>query len=127
MSEIKRLRVFGGPNGSGKSTLFSKIKEQFSVGHFVNSDEIENEIATKGYINMEQFGLVLTQGDLDLFKLEENTHSLLQKSDREGHVIDVEIRENVIGCSNLNRRRCEGFVEEDNSIEESRSIQERSG
>ena len=67
MSTTKRLRVFGGPNGSGKSTLFSSIADQFNVGHFINSDEIEKEISSKGFINIEQFGLYLTQKDLDVF------------------------------------------------------------
>ncbi len=53
MSTTKRLRVFGGPNGSGKSTLFSSVADQFNVGHFINSDEIEREISSKGFINIE--------------------------------------------------------------------------
>lgn len=96
MSTTKRLRVFGGPNGSGKSTLFSSVADQFNVGHFINSDEIEKEISSKGFINIEQFGLYLTQKDLDVFKQEPHTITLIEKALREGHQIDVEIRENVI-------------------------------
>lgn len=96
MSTTKRLRVFGGPNGSGKSTLFSSVADQFNVGHFINSDEIEREISSKGFINIEQYGLYLTQQDLDAFKKEPNTISLIEKASIEGHQIDVEIRENVI-------------------------------
>ena len=96
MSTTKRLRVFGGPNGSGKSTLFSSVADQFNVGHFINSDEIEREISSKGFINNEQYGLYLTQQDLDAFKKEPNTISLIEKASIEGHQIDVEIRENVI-------------------------------
>lgn len=96
MSDTKRLRVFGGPNGSGKSTLFSSIAEQFNVGHFINSDEIEKEISSKGFINIESFGLNLTQDDLDDFKQEPNTITLIEKAKKEGRIIDVEIRENVI-------------------------------
>lgn len=96
MSAIKRLRVFSGPNGSGKSTLFSSVADQFNVGHFINSDEIEREISSKGFINIEQYGLYLTQQDLDVFKKEPNTISLIEKALIEGHKIDVEIRENVI-------------------------------
>ncbi len=96
MSATKRLRVFGGPNGSGKSTLFSSIADQFNVGHFINSDEIEREISSKGFVNIEQFGLYLTQQDLDVFKQEPHTKSLIEKALIEGHEIDVEIRENVI-------------------------------
>ena len=96
MSATKRLRVFGGPNGSGISTLFSSIADQFNVGHFINSDEIEREISSKGFVNIEQFGLYLTQQDLDVFKQEPHTKSLIEKALIEGHEIDVEIRENVI-------------------------------
>ncbi len=96
MPAFKRLRVFGGPNGSGKSTLFASIKEQFNVGHFINSDEVEREITSNGFINIESFGLTLTQEDLDAFKAEPNTHTLIEKAAFEGHVIDIEIRENVI-------------------------------
>ncbi len=96
MSHTKRLRVFGGPNGSGKSTLFSSIAEQFNVGHFINSDEIEKEIVSKGFINIESFGLNLTQADLDDFKQEPNSITLIAKAKKEGRIIDVEIRENVI-------------------------------
>lgn len=96
MSATKRLRVFGGPNGSGKSTLFASIAEQFNVGHFINADEIENQIASTGFINIEKFGLTLKQEDLDAFKKESNTKTLIHKAELEGHEIDVEIRENVI-------------------------------
>lgn len=96
MSDTKRLRVFGGPNGSGKSTLFSSIAEQFNVGHFINSDEIEKEISSKGFINIETFGLNLIQADLEEFKREPNSITLIEKAKNEGRIIDVEIRENVI-------------------------------
>jgi predicted ABC-type ATPase len=96
MSATKRLRVFAGPNGSGKSTLFTTIMQQFRTGHFVNSDEIEKEIASKGFINIDVFDLQLTQKDLDIFKKEPNTVTLIAKAKTEGHTIDVEIRENVI-------------------------------
>lgn len=96
MSSIKRLRVFAGPNGSGKSTLFNTIKDQFSTGCFLNSDEIEKEIASKGFINIEEFGLQLNQDDLDAFKRSPNAITLIEKAEFEGHKIDIEIRENVI-------------------------------
>lgn len=96
MPKAKRVRVFAGPNGSGKSTLFSTIAEKFNVGYFVNSDEIEKEIASKGFINLDTYGLHLTEGDLQEFKKENDAITLIQKAKKEGHSIDVEIRENVI-------------------------------
>lgn len=96
MPSAKKIRVFAGPNGSGKSTLFTTIAEKFKVGYFVNSDEIEKEIASKGFINLESYGLHLTEEDLQMFKKEEDAVTLIKKAEQEGHTIDVEIRENVI-------------------------------
>ncbi|TWI24972.1 hypothetical protein [Sphingobacterium siyangense] len=67
MPRAKRLRVFAGPNGSGKSTLYKQISSQFNTGYFVNSDEIEQDISKAGFINLNRFGLKLTQEDLDQF------------------------------------------------------------
>ncbi|GGH32995.1 hypothetical protein FAZ19_23530 [Sphingobacterium alkalisoli] len=78
MSATKMLKVFAGPNGCGKSTIFTTIMQQFRTGHFVNSDEIEKEIASKGFINIDVFDLQLTQKDLDIFKKEPNTLTLRQ-------------------------------------------------
>ena len=96
MSKIKRLRVFAGPNGSGKSTLFSSIKDRFDVGFFVNSDIIEFEISQRGFINLSDYDLKLTQTDLDKFYLLPSSISLLSKSHAEGHVIEIKISKNVI-------------------------------
>ena len=96
MAKVKRVRIFAGPNGSGKSTLFTSIAEQFNVGYFVNSDEIEKEISSKGFINLEAYGLNLTEEDLQLFKQEHDAVTLIQKAEKEGHTIDIEIRENII-------------------------------
>lgn len=96
MPSPKKIRVFAGPNGSGKSTLFTTIADKFKVGYFVNSDEIEREIASKGFVNLENYGLQLTEEDLELFKKEDDAVSLIKKAEKEGHIIDVEIRENVI-------------------------------
>lgn len=96
MARAKRLRVFSGPNGSGKSTLFEAIHHQFKTGHFVNSDVIENDISTKGFVNLEAYGLNLTHADLLKFFDEPNTQSLLEKSATSGHEIDIRITDNVI-------------------------------
>lgn len=96
MAATKRLRLFAGPNGSGKSSLFPTIAEQFPVGYFINSDEIEKEISTKGLINIDQFGLKLLQKDLDEFKKEPDAISIIEKTKKNGHVLDVEIRENFL-------------------------------
>lgn len=96
MPKAKRLRVFAGPNGSGKSTLFEDIHRKFETGYFVNSDMIETEIGSTGFVNLEKFRLSLTEEDLQTFFQEPNAQSLLKKSELEGHAINIEIKENVI-------------------------------
>lgn len=96
MSKIKRLRVFAGPNGSGKSTLFETIANKFYVGDFINSDLIEKEIATKGYINLDRYDLKLTEQDFENFKKEPASVSLFEKANKEGKSIDVQFKHNVL-------------------------------
>lgn len=96
MSKIKRLRVFAGPNGSGKSTLFETIANKFYVGDFINSDLIEKEIATNGYINLDRYDLKLTEKDFEDFKKEPASISLFEKSNQEGKFIDVQFKHNVL-------------------------------
>lgn len=50
--KIKRIRMFAGPNGSGKSTVFRNINRLFSIGHYVNADDIEIQFKTQGFINL---------------------------------------------------------------------------
>lgn len=96
MSEIKRMRVFAGPNGSGKSTLFDSFKQNYSPGIFINSDLVEKEIVDKGFIDLNTFGLDLTNHDLSLFLEQSNSQSLVKKSEDLGHEIDIEVKENII-------------------------------
>ncbi|MGB3106091.1 MULTISPECIES: hypothetical protein [Sphingobacterium] len=96
MPRAKRLRVFAGPNGSGKSTLYKQISSQFNTGYFVNSDEIEQDISKAGFINLNRFGLKLTQEDLDQFLGRDQSISLLRKAEESGHPISIAIRENMI-------------------------------
>lgn len=96
MSKIKRLRIFAGPNGSGKSTLFETIASKFYVGDFINSDLIEKEILTKGFINLDQYDLKLSEQDFENFKNEPSSISLLAKAKNEGKIIDITFKNNVL-------------------------------
>ncbi|WDF69136.1 hypothetical protein PQ465_01855 [Sphingobacterium oryzagri] len=96
MARIKRLRVFAGPNGSGKSTLFHVINEQFQTGPFVNADIIESHLSATGYVNLADFGLQLSQRDLDSFFQQPASLSLLEKSRKAGHEITILIKNNII-------------------------------
>ncbi len=49
--------MFAGPNGSGKSTLKTLLPPEL-LGVYLNPDEIEAQIRQKGFINVEDFGVV---------------------------------------------------------------------
>ncbi|MEA5259171.1 zeta toxin family protein [Arcicella aquatica] len=91
-----RLRVFAGPNGSGKSTLFDSFSKKYTTGPFLNADLIEKELATKGYVDLHDYDLSLTQADLDDFFKTERAKSLIEKSSKDKRPIDITIKENVI-------------------------------
>ncbi len=91
-----RLRIFGGPNGSGKSTLFDSFSKKYNAGIFLNADLIENELATKGYVDLSEFNLKLTQKDLNEFLKTERALSLIKKSFEENHHIKISLKENII-------------------------------
>ena len=62
-----RLRMFAGPNGSGKSTFKSIIRPEL-LGIFVNPDEIEREIKSRDFLNLESYGVQTTEKEvLDFF------------------------------------------------------------
>ncbi|MBL7881197.1 MAG: zeta toxin family protein [Chryseobacterium gambrini] len=92
----KRLRIFAGPNGSGKTTLFEALAESYDTGIFLNADYIEKELSTKGFIDVEKYGLTLTEDDLRKFLDSERAKSLIAKSLADHHQIDISIKENII-------------------------------
>jgi len=56
--------MFAGPNGSGKSTLKSVLSPKL-LGTYINPDEIEKEIRTLGFLDLEAYG-VSTRADVVL-------------------------------------------------------------
>lgn len=65
MPPVKRLRVIAGPNGSGKSTFVYTIQKNppivsLKLGVFINADEIESKLKTKGFIDLNEYGLKVT-------------------------------------------------------------------
>lgn len=56
---IKRLRIIAGPNGSGKTTVYRAL---LNVGHpnfgvYINADEIENTLRTKGILSFQSYDI----------------------------------------------------------------------
>jgi predicted ABC-type ATPase len=96
MSSQSRIRVFAGPNGSGKTSLYSKISKTYISGIFINADEIEKTLQTKGLIDLSEFGLKITQKDLERFISLNDSQSLFAKAQQENFTIDITIAENFI-------------------------------
>ena len=96
MQRNKRLRVFAGPNGSGKSTLFEEFRKNYDPGYFINADELEKKLATSGLIDLSEIGIKTSQKDLEEFTRTKGAKSMIAKSSQEGHIINIEIKENFI-------------------------------
>lgn len=92
----KKIRVFAGPNGSGKSSLFQEFSRNYNTGPFINADEIESKLVSKGLIDLKELGLKATQQDLDEFSHLPSSKSLLQKAGVANHPIDIIVSENCI-------------------------------
>lgn len=60
-----KLRMVAGPNGSGKTTLIQYLRDEFSLGHIQNPDEIERQIAASGQFDL---GLWEIACDLDVIE-----------------------------------------------------------
>ncbi|MBS0607441.1 MAG: zeta toxin family protein, partial [Verrucomicrobia bacterium] len=72
-----RLRMFAGPNGSGKSTFKTMIRREL-LGIYINPDEIEKEIAERGFLDLNTFSAPTTEKEiLDYF----NNSPLLKKAE----------------------------------------------
>lgn len=96
MSSQSRIRVFAGPYGSGKTSLYSKISETYNSGIFINADEIEKILQTRGLIDLSEFGLKVTTKDLETFISLEDSQSLFDKAKQENYIIAITIAENFI-------------------------------
>jgi predicted ABC-type ATPase len=96
MSSQNRIRVFAGPNGSGKTSLYYRISKTYNSGIFINADEIEKILQTKGLIDLSEFGLKITQKDLEIFISLDDSQSLITKAQQEKLTIDIAIAENFI-------------------------------
>lgn len=80
-----RLRLFAGPNGSGKSTLVYALKNKYSMGHYLNADDILVRLSHQPFIHLSDFNLELTQNDLDNF-LEKDSSFIVKLS----HSVPIE-------------------------------------
>jgi predicted ABC-type ATPase len=73
---VPRLRMFAGPNGSGKSTIKSVVPPEL-LGVYLNPDDIEREIAKRGFLDLRHYGVESTRDEtLEFFQ----RSSLLKKA-----------------------------------------------
>ena len=94
---VKRLRILAGPNGSGKTTVYKDISRvaHFSFGIFVNADEIELCLKTKGYMSFVEYGIdVYPEEFLEGYK------SFPKSKESSVSEKDFAIKNNVITVSN---------------------------
>lgn len=110
MASNKRVRIFAGPNGSGKSTLFEAFHSEYKekTGYFVNADLIEKKLFDSSLIDLKTIGLLVTQEDLENFRLLTTSQSLINKAIAEGHKIAIHIKENCIVDSSMDSHSYEG-------------------
>ena len=59
MATIKRVRIFAGPNGSGKSTLKEIIAPLFSIGYYINADEMLQTMRDTSRLEFSNYGLMV--------------------------------------------------------------------
>lgn len=74
---LQRLRLFAGPNGSGKSTIKSVIPPNL-LGHYLNPDEIENEVRDTGFYDLRGLGIQTNRAEVIAFF---EQHPLLARTD----------------------------------------------
>lgn len=98
MASKKRVRIFAGPNGSGKSSLFRGLEQEIKdkAGYFVNADEIESKLNQSSLVDLQTIGLFANQAVLDAFVETPDAKSLIEKAKKEGHIIDLQIKENCL-------------------------------
>jgi predicted ABC-type ATPase len=64
---MKRLRIFAGPNGSGKSTLFKQLQGQFSLGYYLNPDDLYQVTNATRMLDLEAFSIISDQREWRAF------------------------------------------------------------
>jgi predicted ABC-type ATPase len=87
-----RLRMFAGPNGSGKSTIKSVISSKL-LGIYINPDEIEKELLTKGHLDLKGFEIQTPMSEIRTF-LQNST--LLKKTGLSAQIDSVKIENQCI-------------------------------
>jgi len=90
----RRIRAFGGPNGSGKTTILKQIDHKFDLGYYINADEIESEILSKGVLDLANYGI--SKSDASGLNRIIPKHSIYRKAINDGFVFDLEVKGTIV-------------------------------
>ena len=90
------MRVFAGPNGSGKSAVYNLVRQQYRIGYYVNADEIEKELSEKGFLQLADLGVYLSQTAFDKYLL---SSPFLNKSKESSLGINLKLKDNVLASA----------------------------
>lgn len=95
----QRLRVIAGPNGSGKTTLTRFLRQtfNFSFGYYVNADDIQLSLESKGYFDFADFAINVTEEELKHFF---KSHALQKQSPEMNFTISANRLHNSITKTN---------------------------
>ncbi len=64
---MARLRIFAGPNGSGKSTLHAQLQKRFNLGHYLNADDLLQEVQETRLLDLTDYDICATQTEWSAF------------------------------------------------------------
>lgn len=87
--------MFAGPNGSGKSTIKAQVEKQYPriFGIYINPDDIEKDIDSKGTFNFGKFKVKTTKQEITLFL---KTAGQILKAKADGEVDKLQFRNNSL-------------------------------
>lgn len=105
----KRLRMFAGPNGSGKSTVYRSLKDKFNIGIYVNADDIEKDLTNSNKFEISKYGIKKNITS-EYFSSFINTHSLFEKANSDGFIIDLKLDNGVILNPNIKTHSYEASI-----------------
>jgi predicted ABC-type ATPase len=95
---VPRLRMLAGPNGSGKSTLFDFLASlSFPLGHCLNPDRLEREVATANRLDFRPHGLLVDDPTFRAFVTAHGLASRLQSLEFAVHANMLETTGDIRG------------------------------
>lgn len=85
----KRLRIFAGPNGSGKSTIFKYVDKNIGCKYFVNADEIQHELSSKGVLSFDKYTICVDKDSFMHVLTSSSWYNMLSHRDELLQSVDI--------------------------------------